>query len=184
MTEAAKRAASLLAQGEGGDDLRGRVQDLAAAVTREYGAAKARAEAAWMEAKDRRMVEQLAEIHANLSVHEDPKLRDDQFAEAFRSYGIDVETLDPAEAVPASPHPRSRWTLPVRLDNWAHNRRGRISPPDIAGARRLVAVAKLADPDPWRNRLRDAVDRMHKHRDKTRPSSSSSRRPPIPSTCL
>ena len=45
------------------------------------------------------------------------------------------------------------------LDQWAFLRRGPVLR-DPAGGARLVAAARTADPDPWRNRLRDTLGRM------------------------
>jgi serine/threonine-protein kinase len=165
--EAVKRAELILAQGDGSEDLHSRVRDLHAAVTEEYGEAVARAEAAWEQDKDRRMVERLAEIHADFSVHGDPALRDAQFAAAFRDYGIDVEVLDPAEAGARIAARPIAVELAGGLDNWANNRRSRLIPPDPRGAQRLLAVAKVADPDPWRNQLRVAFDRIRQERTRT-----------------
>ena len=89
--EAARRAEALLAQGEEAGDLRGRVRALLTAIARE----RAEAEAA---EKDRRMVERLAEIHADFGVHLDHAKMDAEYAAAFRDYGVDVDALDPAEA--------------------------------------------------------------------------------------
>ena len=41
-------------------------------------------------------------------------------------------------------------------DWWAIRRRKRD---DAAGAQRLLAAARVADPDPWRNELRTRLDR-------------------------
>jgi serine/threonine-protein kinase len=163
-TEACKRAESILASGDAPEDLRDRARSLLADVTREYGEARARAEAAWAEARDRRMVERLAEIHADISVHGDPKLRDEQYAAAFHDYGIDVVALNPAEAGARIAARPIAVELAGGLENWAHNRRARLRPRDPEGARRLLAVAQVADPDPWRNRLRDAISRMDRDR--------------------
>jgi superkiller protein 3 len=47
--------------------------------------------------------------------------------------------------------------LAAALDDWAAVRRYRKR--DRTGATALAKVARTADPDPWRNRLRDALDR-------------------------
>jgi serine/threonine-protein kinase len=163
-TEACKRAESILAPGDAPEDLRDRVRNLRADVARAYGEARARADAASAEARDRRMVERLAEIHADISVHGDPKLRDEQYAAAFRDYGIDLEALDPAEAGARIAARPIAIELAGGLENWAHNRRARLSPRDFAGARRLLAIANVADPDPWRIQLRDTLGRVHRVR--------------------
>ena len=49
--------------------------------------------------------------------------------------------------------------LALALDRWAFLSRGRTLH-DPGGAHRLIAAAKTADPDPWRNRLRDSLGQM------------------------
>src|SRR5207244_1453434 len=46
------------------------------------------------------------------------------------------------------------------MDDWAAIRRGKRA--DAAGAARLADAARVADPDPWRNKLRDALDQADK----------------------
>ena len=78
------------------------------------------------------------------------------YTTAFREAGIDVDQLPPAEAgarIAARPGARE---LTAALGQWIFERQN-LSPPDQAGARRLLAVANAADPDPWRCRLREVV---------------------------
>jgi serine/threonine-protein kinase len=79
------------------------------------------------------------------------------YAAAFRAAGFDPDALGAAEAgarIERMPAPIARVCASA-LDDWAALRRGRRHDP--AGARRLVAVASAADPDPWRARLREAL---------------------------
>src|SRR5262249_24096907 len=79
---------------------------------------------------------------------------DKAYADAFREYGLDVERLDPQAAgalVRSRPIHRQ---LVAALDDWA-NARLLLK---AAGARQGLAVARAADPDRWRNRLRDALE--------------------------
>jgi tetratricopeptide (TPR) repeat protein len=75
------------------------------------------------------------------------------YAAAFQWYGLDVEHLDPAEV---GEHIRSQSIqrqLVIALDHWAYllgNRKDRV--------KQLLAVARAADPDPWRDRLRDVLE--------------------------
>ena len=62
----------------------------------------------------------------------------------------------PASALAASP---AAVDLANALDQWAFLRRGRALR-NPAGAARLVAAAKVADPDLWRDGLRDTLGRM------------------------
>jgi serine/threonine-protein kinase len=147
--EAARRAEALAARGEASEELRNRVRTVVAGIERERAVAEA-AE------KDRRMVERLAGVHNDLGVHQDWQKADAEYAAAFRGYGVDLDELDPEEAgvtLAASPVAPE---LANALDQWAFLRRGPWLR-NSAGAKRLVAVAKAADPDPWRNRLRDTL---------------------------
>ena len=85
-------------------------------------------------------------------------LADRLYGEAFRDYGIDVETLSPevvASQMPAGP---VREELIAALDDWMRIRRG-MPRNDDSGWKRLLATARAADPDPWRNRVREAWER-------------------------
>jgi serine/threonine-protein kinase len=76
------------------------------------------------------------------------------YAEAFAWYGLRLESVD---ARPAGDFLRSRCIglqLAAALDHWASLRqRG------SKGRSQLLAIARVADPDPWRDRLRDALER-------------------------
>ncbi len=86
--------------------------------------------------------------------HFDSEAIDAAYAVAFRNYGLDVEGLDPqaaAEQVRARPISRQ---LIAALDDWAHVRKAL----QREGWRQRLAVARAADPDAARNRLRDAME--------------------------
>jgi tetratricopeptide (TPR) repeat protein len=51
--------------------------------------------------------------------------------------------------------------MAAALDDWASVRREKMR--DRVGALRLTEAARAADPDPWRNRLRDALDLPERH---------------------
>ena len=148
------------AGGGGSPGLRRRVGDLLAAIAAEHRRAEAAAE-------DRNMVRRLAGIHADTTFHLDRAREDAQYAAAFRSYGIPVDALSPAEAGARIAARPIAVELAGALDHWAFSRR-RARPPRIAEAQHLVRVARLADPDPWRNRLRDALDLMTADRARAR----------------
>ena len=112
------------------------------------------------------MVERLAGIHNDLGVHFDFKRVDAEYSAAFRDYGVDLDTADPEAAgarLAASP---VAIELANALDQWVFIRRlpARRGPHraqnDTPAARRLVEVAKAADPDSWRNQLRETLGRM------------------------
>jgi serine/threonine protein kinase/tetratricopeptide (TPR) repeat protein len=75
----------------------------------------------------------------------------------FRDYGIDVEALGPAEAAALIQASAIREHLVAGLDNWAHQLMSQEGEEPRQKRGLLLAVARLADPDPWRNRLRDMV---------------------------
>jgi hypothetical protein len=117
----------------------------------------ARQRAARLEAADRRMVEKLTAIHSDMALHLDYARADREHASAFQEYGIDVDRLQPADAgarIAAAP---IAVEMVDALDQWAFIRRT-LAKEDAPGARHLSAVAQAADPDPWRCRLRGALD--------------------------
>jgi serine/threonine-protein kinase len=166
-TQAAERARYLLGRGEVHPDLSRRVQELFATVARERGLAEA-------EVKDRRMVDRLAAIHADIGVHFDFNRADADYAAAFREYGVDVDALDPAVAGARLGTTPVAQDLANALDQWTFIRRhrpvvgavGGRRRGDPDGARRLVAIAKATDSDPWRNRLRDTLSETATDRDR------------------
>jgi tetratricopeptide (TPR) repeat protein/tRNA A-37 threonylcarbamoyl transferase component Bud32 len=76
------------------------------------------------------------------------------YAEAFRDYGLDVDGLDPhaaAELIQSRPIHRR---LVAALDDWAII----LLKLEAEGWRQRLGVARAADPDLWRNRLRDWLE--------------------------
>jgi serine/threonine protein kinase/tetratricopeptide (TPR) repeat protein len=82
---------------------------------------------------------------------------DASMAQAFRDYGIDVESLPPAEVGERIRSRRTHRELIVALDHWV---KVRTSMAEINRKPRepLLAAARAADPDEWRNHLRIAVE--------------------------
>jgi tetratricopeptide (TPR) repeat protein len=146
---AAKRAEGLLAEGEADEPLRRRVASLLAGLDREQADA---AEKAHRLDVDHTLLADLEAVRGDRAEHLDAKRTDAGYAAAFRKAGLDLDVREPAEA--------GRWLAarsePVELagylDDWAivQQKAGRVD----AGWRRLVAAARGADPDPWRNALR------------------------------
>jgi serine/threonine-protein kinase len=82
---------------------------------------------------------------------------DSKYTDAFREAGIDMTSISPEQV---GTQIRSRpaavkVALAAALDDWAAIRRSKGD--DQAGARQLIEVARLVDPDPWRNRLREVL---------------------------
>jgi serine/threonine-protein kinase len=140
----AQRAEALLAGGDGDATLRRRAQALLAELTEET--------------RDRRMLAQLEAARLLQT-----EVRDSAFdygravpayAKAFADYGIDVAALAPQVAAARIAARNIRDELVAALDDWARLA-GKTSP---VNRQRLLAIARAADQDPWRNRLRDALE--------------------------
>jgi serine/threonine-protein kinase len=140
------RSADTLARTSQADaESRARAESLLHEVERDAASAH---EAAEREAKDRAMVERLQEIRGT---EQDPGFTTlDDFAAAYTDYGIDVTTLPLAEAVARIRASHVRDELAMGLDYWAAIDRPRES--------QLTEIARAADDDPWRKKLRDAKD--------------------------
>ena len=112
--------------------------------------------------RDLEMVKRLEEIRHPQDLSGPEGARDNEwmnatYAVAFREFGTDIESLEPAEAIRRVRDRAISVELALALDHWAHIRR-RMRKEDHEGRRRLIAVSKTADPDPWRNRVRDALE--------------------------
>jgi tetratricopeptide (TPR) repeat protein len=136
---AARRAAAVLA-GVGADPgLRGQIEELG---------------------KDLEMAQRLQEAFLRLAAAGGDRAFDREgtcaaFADAFRWYGLGAETLDPREAGERIRTSPIRRQLVVALDRWVD-----VGKPVGDRSRAwAAAVARAADPDEWRNRLRDAAER-------------------------
>jgi tetratricopeptide (TPR) repeat protein len=145
---AAKRADGLLSQGEVDDDLRRRVSDLVAELE--------------AEGRDRRMAQRLEEILLRKIEIRDGRFdttgADRDYAAAFRAYGIDLARLSDEAAARHIRGRPIRGRLVAGLDDWAVGGWADLKG-GAAGWKRLVRVARLADGNRWRNRLREALTR-------------------------
>jgi serine/threonine-protein kinase len=104
---------------------------------------------------DRTLLDELAELN-NATFEGDFSTDDRRYSAAFRARGFDLDGPN-SEAVGraiASRPTEVALALAEALDRWKQRRLVRG---DLDGAARLTAVAKVADPDPWRNQLRDVV---------------------------
>jgi serine/threonine protein kinase/Flp pilus assembly protein TadD len=79
-----------------------------------------------------------------------------RYGQAFRDYGIDLAVLAEAEAAARIQARSIRLELARALDFWSASLpyEGNRDPPDH---KYLLALARSADPDPWRNQLREAL---------------------------
>jgi tetratricopeptide (TPR) repeat protein len=112
--------------------------------------------------RDKVLLDRLVEIRSAEADDEDGSDTDSAYAEAFREAEIDLAGLPPAEAGAKirSRSPSVALGLAAALDDWAGFRR--VQRQDEAGAARLSATARIADPDPSRNELRTALDQPEK----------------------
>jgi serine/threonine protein kinase/Flp pilus assembly protein TadD len=133
--EAVKRAEGLLASVGGLEDLRRQVAQARADVDTVAQLEKARLRNA--DVRDGQFDDEAAER---------------LYLAAFRSYGLDLATLDLHEAAARIGKSAVRDHLVAALDHWAYTVKPRT---DKAGQRRLLAIGQLADGDVWRRRFRD-----------------------------
>jgi serine/threonine protein kinase/tetratricopeptide (TPR) repeat protein len=82
---------------------------------------------------------------------------DEAYAEAFRQFGIDARVLGAQEIADRASATSIRLELASDLDNWVFTR-WMVRPEGDEIAKKLVAAARLADPDELRNRIRDALE--------------------------
>src|SRR5262249_10964907 len=133
----ARRAETLLASGGANPELRRELAELA---------------------RDLEMAAELEEIRLRKTDvkdgHFDWERAASEYAAAFRAFGIDVETPEPTAAEQIRARSISA-ELAAALDDWA----GLPGAKDKEGRKRLRALAAAADPDPFRNRLREAFER-------------------------
>ncbi len=144
---AAQRAESLVGRVSGAEELQTRVQQLLTRLADEE--------------RDRHMLARLEEIRLleGAAVKDgmfDIMRADPEYARAFQDYGIDVEDLVIEEAAARIRERPVCQQLAAALDHWAFTHRYTKQKP--ASWRRLLEIARRADPDEWRNRLRDALD--------------------------
>jgi tetratricopeptide (TPR) repeat protein/tRNA A-37 threonylcarbamoyl transferase component Bud32 len=112
---------------------------------------------------DRKLVRRIEDIRAGL---DSDQKADAAYAEAFRAAGLDLTSLaiDPVamgRRLAARPKGITQAAAGA-LDAWALVRHGLTSPGDASGwalLLNLLAVARTADPDPWRDALHDAISR-------------------------
>ncbi len=107
-------------------------------------------------AAERKLLSGLEAAIANHADHLDFSRLDRELADAFRGYALDLDKVDAKTAgARLAGHPETPG-FAAAIDEWARVRRTRLK---LDSWRRLVAVARAADPDLWRNKLRDQFDR-------------------------
>jgi serine/threonine protein kinase/Flp pilus assembly protein TadD len=103
------------------------------------------------------------------------------FAAAFRWYGLDLWKGTPEEVAERIGASSIRGQIAAALDEWAYF--GKLDEDPRWG--RLVAIARVTDPDPWRNRLRDALEQKNpKALEKLAASAQAEELPPATAVLL
>jgi serine/threonine protein kinase/tetratricopeptide (TPR) repeat protein len=82
---------------------------------------------------------------------------DREYGQVFRQFGLDALALGPQEIADQVLATTIPLELAAALDDWAFVR-GLVKPQGDEFAKKLVAAARLADPDELRNRIRDAQE--------------------------
>src|SRR5262249_11715747 len=77
------------------------------------------------------------------------------YGEAFAWYGLRLESVDLQRAGDLIRSRSIGLQLAAALDDWASEQKW-----GSKGRSQLLAIARVADPDPWRDRLRDALERQ------------------------
>jgi tetratricopeptide (TPR) repeat protein len=88
---------------------------------------------------------------------------DKVYTDLFRKYGIDVERLDAEEVGRRIRRRDIRLELALALDTWARLRITGVQATPSVG-KRLLAMARAADPDEWRVGVRDALAQQDRNR--------------------
>jgi tetratricopeptide (TPR) repeat protein len=109
--------------------------------------------------KDLEMARRLEEARLQATAvkdgHFDHEASAAAYADAFQWYGVGLDGIDPQEAGERLRLSSIRVQLAAALDNWAWVRRML----NDSSWKHLVAIARVADPDPWRNQFRDTWER-------------------------
>ena len=87
---------------------------------------------------------------------------DRAYRKEFRRYGIDLDSLDIEKSSQRIRNSLIREELVVALDDWFHVTcalESSATTKQPAGKKELLQIARLVDSDPWRDRLRDAIQR-------------------------
>jgi serine/threonine protein kinase/Flp pilus assembly protein TadD len=134
-----------------------RAQSLSAAGFDE-GPLRQQIAALWAELQ---LVTRLEEIRSDVPVSSegwsfDFKTTEEQYAQAFREHGIDVDVLPLEEAAAAIRRKRSHKELTAALEDWVRVRRA-IGHPGWDRLLRIVADVHRKD-DPWQERLRQTLE--------------------------
>jgi serine/threonine protein kinase/Flp pilus assembly protein TadD len=119
--------------------------------------------------KDRRMIVELDKVRLWQAMVKkgnfDYRGADRLYGEAFRRYGLDVETLEPGEAVARMRASAIREELLAALYDW-YTAVNDVVDPDLKKRKKLLEAIRGADDSRWRRELLSAVDYRDLDRDK------------------
>jgi tetratricopeptide (TPR) repeat protein len=116
-----------------------------------------------------RRLEEIYSLPGTEYLFYDCRKQDVQYARLFQEYGIDMAALSAAEAAERIRARSIRLALARGLDLWFRARLGAEQQSrarklfnwqqlvEVSNAKKVMEVAKAADPDPWRNQLREAL---------------------------
>jgi serine/threonine protein kinase len=136
---AAERAQAALASGEAGAQLQQQINE---------------------RVLDLRMIQRLEELRLEIGDDLDSENRDRAYARVFTELGIDADSLSPSEiAERIRRRPATAVRMAAALDHWSKVRRDKLlrQKGDPATWKRLLEAAQLADPDSWRDKLRQMI---------------------------
>ncbi len=152
-----KHAEALLGQGEDDAALRERVAAARAGLDR----GRRKAELAARDAlAERTLLAQLEAIRGERSEHWDSKRADREYADAFRAFGVDLDVATAEEAGARLGGRPGTVEIVAALDEWCRIRRTKFAlDKGVRSWQQLAEAARRADPDPWRNRLRETFGR-------------------------
>jgi tetratricopeptide (TPR) repeat protein len=106
--------------------------------------------------EDAAMTAKLEELRSRWSNGDNHEQTDEDFAAAFRAYGYDLAEGDPAEIGARLGERRIAADLAAAIDDWCLLQRSARKLHD-RDWKRLVEIARAADPDEFRNRVRSAA---------------------------
>ena len=110
-------------------------------------------------ARFRALLQALEPIRGRRAEHVDDRRADREYASAFRAFGLDESTLEPEAFGAALAGRPTSVEIAAALADWASARMNLDKDMDDRPRRRLVAAARVADPDRWRSELRTLIGR-------------------------
>ncbi len=102
----------------------------------------------------RTLIAAIEDIRGGRAEYSNNRLADRDYTAAFRSFGLDVDAQGPEAFAKALAGRTGAVEVAAALDDWTTVRLDLAGGKDDPSWRRLVAAARAADPDPWRNELR------------------------------